>query len=92
MTRDEEINKLLKLCEQELMKGKDVEDILFLLRKYSDRKTMSIKVVSRLLDIPIGKAKALVHNSSTWSDVKRRDEDLEQIFVDAVIKANDETD
>jgi len=66
-----EVKKLLR-------SGADYELVLRLMRDRGFNKIASIKTMVVATGMPLGDAKALVHNSSTWQDVYTRDEKLHQ--------------
>jgi len=74
-----EIDELTNECKQLLKNGDGIQSVLSLLRERTDSKITSIKILAQLLDIPIGKAKLLVHTSETWEDVKLRDEEFSEM-------------
>ena len=64
----------------------DWNSVLAVLRTDGFSKTDCMRAMVELLQIPLGDAKGLVHNSQTWSDIRERDESI----LDELI--NDVTD
>jgi hypothetical protein len=79
-----ELDELVATCKKMLQDDKSLENVVLFLRKRTGRKTVSIAVVARLLNISVGEAKSLLHASKAWSDVRERDEGLEQVVVTAL--------
>jgi len=84
MTVGSDVDKLITKCEQMLKDGKDFESVVQFLRRNRGRKITSIEVIALLLDIPISKAKILIHTTQTWSDVRKRDEMFEHAVIAAL--------
>lgn len=59
-----------------LSRGADIEDVLRVLRVNGFSKVHSIKALVDLGYATMGEAKVVVHNSSTWADVRNRDEEF----------------
>lgn len=76
-SQDFQIDQLVAQCKQKLEAGGDLEAVLQYLRNETGRKTVSVAVVADVLQIPIGEAKILVHNSPAWSDLKAQHEAFE---------------
>lgn len=61
----------------------DLADAIFFLRREGFSKIESIGVLAKYRGVPLSEAKALVHTSEAWSDVRSRDDQ----FQDDLIKA-----
>jgi len=68
--------KLLNECREKLARGAMLEDVIRTLRDGDFSKVHSIKAVVDLGQANMNEAKHIVHNSSTWSDVRERDEEF----------------
>lgn len=84
-SQDFQIDQLVAQCKQKLEAGGDLEAVLQYLRNDTGRKTVSVAVIAEVLQIPIGEAKTLVHNSLTWADVKKQHD----LFDGAVFGSRD---
>jgi ribosomal protein L7/L12 len=60
---------LVATAERMRAEGRDLEEVLTALRAQCPSIIQSIKAVRDVMGIPLGEAKALVHHSSTWSDL-----------------------
>mgnify|MGYP006921627827 CR=1 FL=1 len=67
---------ILKESQLRIEGGADIEDLLFFLRQNEVSKITSIKILVDLGWARLGEAKTIVHESSTWSDVRQRDENF----------------
>lgn len=83
MDLSEKINEILPKCRKILNDKESIEDVLYFVRYELNSKLASVKAISILLDMPIPNAKALVHNSLTWQDVKEQNEDFETLMLQA---------
>ena len=74
-------------CKTLLARGLSDEDLMAFLRAEGCSKLNSIVVLREVLNLNLGEAKALVHLSRTWGDVRERDDAFHEALIDAV---NDE--
>jgi len=61
-------------CRDVLRASADAERVVEILREAGYSKVTSLPIVVRVMGIPLADAKTLVHNSTTWRDVRVRDE------------------
>ena len=54
--------------------SENVEECLVFLKSRGCSKTLSIVAIGRIFGYELSQAKEIVHYSTTWSDVKERDE------------------
>jgi ribosomal protein L7/L12 len=74
------INECTKLKESDV----GVEDMMSYLRNEGCNKIDTMVVLLEVLGINLGEAKHLVHLSSTWRDVKERDDAFHDKLIDAL--------
>lgn len=79
----EKIEAILSHGRQILEQGGSIEEVLLLARQQINSKLVGIKIVVELLGLSPGRAKALVHHSLTWQDMKERDEQIEELMLQA---------
>jgi len=70
------LEKVLKECRDELLRGANLEDVIRTLRDGGFSKVHSIKALVDLGQANMNEAKHIVHNSQTWADVRERDEEF----------------
>jgi hypothetical protein len=90
MDDDQFQDELILECKNLLQVEDDLEEVIGYLRKRTGRKSLSIKIMSICLDIPIGKANILISNSKTWEDKKESDKKLEETFIRSLEKLAEE--
>lgn len=75
-------SKLIDRCRAMIVAGDGSEEELIAdLRAEGCSKIESIAVLREVLGVNLGDAKRLVHCSSTWSDVRHRDDEFhDQLF------------
>ena len=61
-------------CREMLKNGASQEDVFGYLRSAGLSKVTSLPILVRVLGISLDRAKALIHTSATWNDVRARDE------------------
>ena len=88
--KEGQIRELTTTCKRMLQEGRDSDSIIWFLREQTGKKTISMAVMARILDISLGEAKLLVHRSQAWADVRERDERFEEDFVAALEQLADE--
>jgi ribosomal protein L7/L12 len=81
MVAEEVYKDLLEDGRRMLLENNDLESILFFLRQHGCTIVDSIRMVAELQGIGLGEAKLLVHNSETWSDVRLRNEAVQEALL-----------
>jgi ribosomal protein L7/L12 len=80
--------ELAVLCRALRARGFSDEDLMVFLRAEGCSKIDSIAVLREVLDLKLGEAKAFVHLSEAWGDVRERDdafhETLHQVLMDVI--------
>jgi ribosomal protein L7/L12 len=71
-------------CKALLARGLDNESLMDFLRAEGCSNIDSIVVLREVLNLSLGEAKALVHLSRTWGDVRERDDAFHEALIDAV--------
>ena len=79
-----EMEPLLKRCRQMLNRGADIETIIAFTRRAGCSKIGCIQVLVFLQDMDLNEAKALVHHSKAWQDVRQRDEDFHEHLLKSI--------
>ncbi|MEH2045423.1 hypothetical protein [Nostoc sp.] len=79
MNKDNELAEKLKNM---LAESADKESVIKFLRLSNYSKAKSIGILKRAWDISYDEAQNIIHNSQTWSDVKKRDAKINNDFFD----------
>jgi hypothetical protein len=80
---EDRLTEAARLLHQD---GKSLEAILTYLRTESNSKVLAIIVIARVIKMSLEDAKLLVHESKTWQDVKKRDEEFHEKINSAMEK------
>jgi hypothetical protein len=73
-----ERQNIIDTCREKIACGADLEEVLRTLRNSGFSKVHSIKALVDLGQVNMSEAKRIVHESSTWADVRQRDEEFQQ--------------
>jgi len=71
-------------CRALRARGLSDEDLMAILRAEGCSKIDSIVVPRDALNLNLGQAKAMVHLSTTWGDVRVRDDAFHEALIDVV--------
>jgi ribosomal protein L7/L12 len=71
-------------CRARLARGDNEEDLMRFLRAEGANKIDGIAVLREVLNLSLGEAKALIHLSRAWGDVRERDDAFHEAFEKAV--------
>jgi hypothetical protein len=72
------MNDVLRECRNLRDHGASVEEVIRALRERGLSKVHSMKALVDLGITDLGDAKHVVHESSTWADVRERDEEFQR--------------
>lgn len=72
------LDDVLQECREMIARGAELEEIVRILRERGFSKVHSIKALVDLGQASMSAAKAIVHNSPTWADVRERDEEFQR--------------
>jgi ribosomal protein L7/L12 len=75
---------LISECESLLTRSADNEEVMSYLRSQGCSKIDSIAVLRKVLKISLKDAKELVHCSTTWQDVRYKDDAFHEQFVETL--------
>lgn len=90
MNINEMAKSFVPICKQMIHNGDEIENILSHLRQAGCSKLMSVKVLAECTDLPISKAKEIVHSSLVWSDRYENDEAFQDQLASALKQLTDE--
>jgi hypothetical protein len=85
----DKVRPLLPACRQILGQGGNMEDVLSFLRQSGCYKLDCIIAVMFLNGLSMGEAKVFVHNSETWSDTRKSDDNLHDLLRKTVERDNE---
>ena len=81
---------LVSECRAILSEGGGAEEVLEKLRHEGLSKIESIKILRLIMNIGLGEAKELAHNSKVWADVFERDNAFHEALWEAWEEVQDE--
>jgi len=73
---------VIEECREMLARGANLEEVIRALRNGGLSKVHSIKALVDLGQANMSESKRIVHNSSTWADVRERDETFQRQLDD----------
>ena len=80
-------DNFVQICKNKLKERESLENILEFLRKEGCSKSQSIEVFLKMKYLPPEKiqfTQHMVHCSKTWADVRERDDELNEKFMDVL--------
>ena len=79
-------HRLIGECRKLKQDGVDLESVVAYLRDEGCWKIDCIAILREALGISLGDAKRLVHGSSTWRDVREKDDTFHDELIDALVE------
>ena len=81
---------ILRRCHELLSQGATMEELIAMLRESGCMKMESIKMMRTVTGMSLREAKAAVHLSETWADVRESHDRIHDQLCDALIELGEE--